>query len=58
MDRASYTHGGSSGGYAVIDTSFPARAGDKARLTSGEFQSTGKIEFLFHTSPYKKGMLH
>jgi len=42
MDRASYTHGGSSGGYAFIDSSFPRRSGDKARLTSREFFSTSK----------------
>lgn len=40
MDRASYTHGGNSGGYAFIHSEFPRRAGDRARLTSGEFKPT------------------
>ncbi|XP_021968384.1 MAM and LDL-receptor class A domain-containing protein 1 isoform X2 [Folsomia candida] len=40
MDRASYTHGGNSGGYAYISSEFPRRSGDRARISSREFSST------------------
>ncbi|XP_063218533.1 MAM and LDL-receptor class A domain-containing protein 1-like [Bacillus rossius redtenbacheri] len=40
-DRSSFMHGGVEGGYAYIDTSYPRRPGDVARLQSMEFDATG-----------------
>ncbi|CAL8109886.1 unnamed protein product [Orchesella dallaii] len=59
MDRASYTHGGSSGGYAFIDSSFPRRSGDRARLSSREFSSTkgdSPLCMRFWTHMYGNGI--
>ena len=62
MDRASYTHGGSSGGYAYINSGFPRRTADKARLSSREFKRTGKVMHLinFHTfqGPFVALIIH
>ncbi|CAG7819888.1 unnamed protein product [Allacma fusca] len=61
MDRASYTHGGSSGGYAYIDSSFPRKTADKARLSSREFSRTGSgplcMRFWTHMFGNGVGML-
>lgn len=40
-DRTSFIHGGMEGGYAYIDSSYPRRPGDFARLSSIEFEATG-----------------
>ncbi|XP_049780981.1 MAM and LDL-receptor class A domain-containing protein 1-like [Schistocerca cancellata] len=40
-DRTSFVHGGLEGGYTFIDSSYPRRPGDVARLTSMELQETG-----------------
>ncbi|KAJ9580899.1 hypothetical protein L9F63_023923, partial [Diploptera punctata] len=40
-DRMSFMHGGMEGGYAYIDSSYPRRPGDIARLSSMEFEATG-----------------
>ncbi|XP_069694256.1 MAM and LDL-receptor class A domain-containing protein 1-like [Periplaneta americana] len=40
-DRTSFMHGGMEGGYAYIDSSYPRRPGDVARLSSMEFEATG-----------------
>ncbi|XP_063609951.1 MAM and LDL-receptor class A domain-containing protein 1-like [Penaeus indicus] len=39
-DRSSFANNGMMGGYAFIDSSYPRRPGDKARLMSQEFQGT------------------
>jgi hypothetical protein len=36
-------HGGMEGGYAYIDSSYPRRPGDFARLSSMEFDATGAV---------------
>lgn len=41
-DRSSFIYGGMEGGYAYIDSSYPRRPGDVAKLSSEEFDSTGK----------------
>lgn len=47
-------YGGMEGGYAFIDSSYPRRPGDVARLSSQEFEPTGcyihncKHNYLFH----------
>ncbi|XP_072154876.1 MAM and LDL-receptor class A domain-containing protein 1 isoform X1 [Bemisia tabaci] len=40
-DRSSFIYGGIEGGYAYIDSSYPRRPGDIARLSSMEFDPTG-----------------
>ncbi|XP_026677384.1 MAM and LDL-receptor class A domain-containing protein 1-like [Diaphorina citri] len=40
-DRSSFIYGGMEGGYAFIDSSYPRRPGDIAKLSSEEFDSTG-----------------
>lgn len=40
-DRSSFIYGGMEGGYAYIDSSYPRRPGDTARLSSMEFEPTG-----------------
>ncbi|KAK7601263.1 hypothetical protein V9T40_008704 [Parthenolecanium corni] len=40
-DRSSFIYGGMEGGYAYIDTSYPRRPGDIAKLSSPEFDATG-----------------
>ncbi|XP_046406809.1 MAM and LDL-receptor class A domain-containing protein 1-like [Ischnura elegans] len=39
-DRSSFMHGGMEGGYAYIDSSFPRKPGDRARLSSTELEPT------------------
>lgn len=39
-DRSSFIYGGMEGGYAFIDSSYPRRPGDIARLSSMEFEAT------------------
>ncbi|CAL4111317.1 unnamed protein product, partial [Meganyctiphanes norvegica] len=39
-DRSSFTSSALMGGYAVIDSNWPRRPGDRARLMSQEFQAT------------------
>jgi hypothetical protein len=43
-------HGGMEGGYAYIDSSYPRRPGDFARLSSMEFEATGAetLEITIH----------
>ena len=41
-DRSSYIYGGMEGGYAYIDSSYPRRPGDLAKLSSIEFEATGE----------------
>ncbi|CAH1392773.1 unnamed protein product [Nezara viridula] len=40
-DRSSFMYGGMEGGYAFIDSSYPRRPGDVAKLSSQEFEPTG-----------------
>nr|CAD7201256.1 unnamed protein product [Timema douglasi] len=40
-DRSSFMHGGMEGGYTFIDSSYPRRPGDLAKLQSMEFDATG-----------------
>ncbi|XP_046682188.1 MAM and LDL-receptor class A domain-containing protein 1-like [Homalodisca vitripennis] len=40
-DRSSFIYGGMEGGYVFIDSSYPRRPGDIARLSSMEFEPTG-----------------
>jgi len=40
-------HGGMEGGYAYIDSSYPRRPGDTAKLTSMEFEPTGTVMYRF-----------
>lgn len=40
-DRSSFIYGGMEGGYAFIDSSYPRRPGDMARMSSMEFEPTG-----------------
>ncbi|KAF2344949.1 MAM domain, partial [Trinorchestia longiramus] len=39
-DRSASENGGMTGGFAVIDSSYPRRPGDRARLMTEEFQAT------------------
>uniref|UniRef100_A0A6A7FLR1 MAM and LDL-receptor class A domain-containing protein 2-like n=1 Tax=Hirondellea gigas TaxID=1518452 RepID=A0A6A7FLR1_9CRUS len=39
-DRSSFSNGGMMGGFAVIDSGYPRRPGDRARLLTEEFQAT------------------
>ncbi|XP_024085884.1 MAM and LDL-receptor class A domain-containing protein 1-like isoform X4 [Cimex lectularius] len=39
-DRSSFIYGGMEGGYTYIDSSYPRRPGDVARLSSAEFEPT------------------
>ncbi|XP_066995484.2 MAM and LDL-receptor class A domain-containing protein 1 [Anabrus simplex] len=58
-DRTSFKHGGMEGGYAYIDSSYPRRPGDVARLSSMEFNPTGPDEPLclrFWTHMYGNGI--
>lgn len=41
-DRSSFIYGGLEGGYAFTDSSYPRRPGDVARMSSMEFEATGK----------------
>lgn len=45
-DRSSFIYGGMEGGYAYIDSSYPRRPGDIAKLSSMEFEPTGKVLFI------------
>jgi hypothetical protein len=40
-------HGGLEGGYAYIDSSYPRRPGDIAKLSSMEFEPTGTVMYRF-----------
>lgn len=40
-DRSSFIYGGMEGGYTYLDSSYPRRPGDSARLSSVEFDPTG-----------------
>lgn len=40
-------HGGMEGGYAYIDSSYPRRPGDTAKLSSMEFEPTGTVMYKF-----------
>ncbi|GLG93676.1 Uncharacterized protein GBIM_01019 [Gryllus bimaculatus] len=58
-DRTSFKHGGAEGGYAYIDSGFPRRPGDTARLNSPEMEPTGPDSPLclrFWTHMYGNGV--
>ncbi|PNF30522.1 hypothetical protein B7P43_G09951 [Cryptotermes secundus] len=58
-DRTSFMHGGMEGGYAYIDSSYPRRPGDFARLSSMEFDATDPDKPLclrFWTHMYGNGI--
>ncbi|KAJ1526311.1 hypothetical protein ONE63_009461 [Megalurothrips usitatus] len=58
-DRSSFAYGGLQGGYAYIDSSFPRRPGDMARLSSAELDQTGAdgpLCLRFWTHMYGNGV--
>ncbi|XP_054280218.1 MAM and LDL-receptor class A domain-containing protein 1-like [Macrosteles quadrilineatus] len=58
-DRSSFIYGGMEGGYAFIDSSYPRRPGDVARLSSMEFEPTGAdmpLCMRFWTHMYGNGV--
>ncbi|XP_045139382.1 MAM and LDL-receptor class A domain-containing protein 1-like isoform X3 [Portunus trituberculatus] len=58
-DRSSFANEGLLGGYAFIDTGFPRRPGDVARLMSQEFQGTnpdGPLCMRFWIHMYGNGI--
>ncbi|XP_060847650.1 MAM and LDL-receptor class A domain-containing protein 1-like isoform X1 [Rhopalosiphum padi] len=58
-DRSSFIYGGMEGGYAFIDSSYPRRPGDMARMSSMEFDPTGPDTPLclrFWTHMYGNGI--
>ncbi|KAK3871532.1 hypothetical protein Pcinc_023337 [Petrolisthes cinctipes] len=58
-DRSSFANDGLMGGYAFIDSSYPRRPGDTARLMSQEFQGTNPDSPLcmrFWTHMYGNGV--
>ncbi|XP_075219109.1 MAM and LDL-receptor class A domain-containing protein 1-like isoform X2 [Lycorma delicatula] len=58
-DRSSFIYGGMEGGYAFIDSSYPRRPGDVAKLSSMEFDQTGPDTPLcmrFWTHMYGNGI--
>ncbi|XP_066937101.1 MAM and LDL-receptor class A domain-containing protein 1-like [Macrobrachium rosenbergii] len=58
-DRSSFANNGMMGGYAFIDSSYPRRPGDRARLMSQEFQGTNPDSPLcmrFWTHMYGNGI--
>ncbi|XP_065351077.1 MAM and LDL-receptor class A domain-containing protein 1-like [Cloeon dipterum] len=59
MDCTSYFHGGMEGGYGYIDSSYPRRPGDVARLSSPEMDATGvdtPLCLSFWTHMYGNGI--
>lgn len=58
-DRSSFSNGGMMGGFAMIDSGYPRRPGDRARLMTQEFQATDADSPLcmrFWTHMYGNGI--